>query len=109
MAGKRPRQRSRAETTDSWPRRQAGAPRPRRPGRTRMLDVQARVSKDTLRDLRVREDIIRAMHRAMTGAGHEPNVSSFALHDDDAADPVLGSVVAQGQGTKDVGRLDPCQ
>jgi hypothetical protein len=49
------------------------------------------------------------MHRAMTGAGHEPNVSSFALHDDDAADPVLGRVVAQGQGTKDVGRLDPYQ
>ena len=49
------------------------------------------------------------MHRAMTGAGHEPNVSSFALHDDDAADPVLGRVVAQGRGTKDVGRLDPYQ
>jgi hypothetical protein len=46
------------------------------------------------------------MHRAMTGAGHEPNVSSFALHDDDVADPVLGRVVAQGRGTKDLGRLD---
>ena len=40
------------------------------------------------------------MHRAMTGAGHEPNVSSFALHDDDAADPVLGRVVAQGRSPK---------
>jgi hypothetical protein len=39
----------------------------------------------------------------------DPNVSSFALHDDDAADPVLGRVVAQGRGTKDLGRLDPYQ
>ena len=61
--------------------------------------------QDTLRDLRVRVDIIKTMHRAMTGAGHEPNVSSFALHGDDAADPVLGRLVARGRGTKDVGRL----
>jgi hypothetical protein len=36
------------------------------------------------------------MHRAMTGAGREPNASSFALHGDDAADPVLGRLVARG-------------
>ena len=63
------------------------------------------VSKDALRDLRVRGDIIKTMHRAMTGAGHEPNVSSFALHGDDAADPMLGRLVARGRGSKDVGRL----
>jgi hypothetical protein len=40
------------------------------------------------------------MHRAITGAGHEPNVSSFALHDDDAADPVLGRVSHKGGAPK---------
>jgi hypothetical protein len=33
----------------------------------------------------------------MTGAGHEPNVSGFALHGDDAADPMLGRLVARGR------------
>ena len=33
-----------------------------------------------LRDLGIRGDIIKTMHRAMTGAGHEPDVTSFALH-----------------------------
>jgi hypothetical protein len=50
-------------------------------------------------------DIIKTMHRAMTGAGHEPKVSSFALHGDDAADLMLGRLVAREPGTKDVGRL----
>jgi hypothetical protein len=36
-----PRQRSRVETADGWPRRQAGAPRPRGAGRAGMLGVQA--------------------------------------------------------------------
>ena len=37
----------------------------------------------TLRDLGIRGDIIKTMHRAMTGAGREPDVSGFALHGDD--------------------------
>ena len=49
-----------------------------------------------LRDLGIRGDIIKTMHRAMTGAGHEPDVSGFALHGDEAADPVLGRLVARG-------------
>ena len=49
-----------------------------------------------LRDLGVRGDIIKTMHRAMTGAGHEPDVSGFALHGDDGGDPVLGRLVARG-------------
>ena len=49
-----------------------------------------------LRDLGVRGDIIKTMHRTMTGAGHEPDVSGFALHGDDGGDPVLGRLVARG-------------
>ena len=49
-----------------------------------------------LRDLGIRGDIIKTMHRAMTGAGHEPDVTGFALHGDQPADPVLGRLVVRG-------------
>jgi len=49
-----------------------------------------------LRDLGIRGDIIKTMHRAMTGAGHEPDVTGFALHGDQPAEPVLGRLVARG-------------
>jgi type IV secretory pathway VirD2 relaxase len=49
-----------------------------------------------LRDLGVRGDIIKTMHRAMTGAGHEPDITGFALHGDDPGDPVLGRLVERG-------------
>ena len=49
-----------------------------------------------LRDLGIRGDIIKTMHRAMIGAGREPDVSGFALHGDGAAEPVLGRLVARG-------------
>src|SRR6185312_9435214 len=49
-----------------------------------------------LRDLGVRGDIIKTMHRAMVGAGHEPDVTGFALHGDHPAEPVLGRLVARG-------------
>jgi hypothetical protein len=52
--------------------------------------------EQTLRDLSTRGDIIKTMHRAMTGAGREPDVSGFALHRDGAAEPVLGRLVARG-------------
>ena len=52
--------------------------------------------EQTLRDLSIRGDIIKTMHRAMTDAGHEPDVSGFALHGDDGGDPVLGRLVARG-------------
>ena len=52
--------------------------------------------EQTLRDLSIRGDIIKTMHRAMTGAGREPDVSGFALHGDGAAEPVLGRLVARG-------------
>jgi hypothetical protein len=36
------------------------------------------------------------MHRAMSGADREPNVADFALHGDQAAEPVLGRLVERG-------------
>jgi type IV secretory pathway VirD2 relaxase len=50
----------------------------------------------TLRDLGIRGDIIKTMHRAMSGAGREPDVSEFALHGESPAVPVLGRLVARG-------------
>jgi type IV secretory pathway VirD2 relaxase len=50
----------------------------------------------TLRDLGLRSDIIKTMHRVMTGGGREPDVAGFALHGDDPSDPVLGRLVERG-------------
>jgi type IV secretory pathway VirD2 relaxase len=50
----------------------------------------------TLRDLGLRGDIIKTMHRVMTGVGREPDVAGFALHGDDPSDPVLGRLVERG-------------
>jgi type IV secretory pathway VirD2 relaxase len=50
----------------------------------------------TLRELSVRGDIIKTMHRTLAIGGREPDVSGFALHGDDPADPVLGRLVARG-------------
>jgi len=52
--------------------------------------------EQTLRDLEIRGDLIKTMHRAMTGAGREPDIASFALHGDEPGDPVLGRLVARG-------------
>jgi type IV secretory pathway VirD2 relaxase len=52
--------------------------------------------EDTLRELAIRGDIIKTMHRAMADVGREPDVAGFALHGDGAADPVLGRLVARG-------------
>ena len=38
--------------------------------------------EQSLRDLSIRGDIIKTMHRALTGAGREPDVTGFALHGD---------------------------
>jgi len=50
----------------------------------------------TLRDISTRGDIIKTMHRAIAGAGREPNLTGFALHGDQAVDPVQGRLVARG-------------
>ncbi|MFN5689532.1 relaxase/mobilization nuclease domain-containing protein, partial [Bradyrhizobium sp.] len=53
-------------------------------------------NEQTLRDLEIRGDIIKTMHRAMAAAGREPDISGFALHGDDPGDQVLGRLVARG-------------
>jgi type IV secretory pathway VirD2 relaxase len=52
--------------------------------------------ESTLRDLAIRGDIIKTMHRAMSAAGADPDVASFALHAKAPADPVLGRLVERG-------------
>jgi hypothetical protein len=46
-----------------------------------------------LRDLGTCGDIIKTMHRVMTGAGLEPDIAGFALHGDDPGEPVRGRLV----------------
>jgi type IV secretory pathway VirD2 relaxase len=52
--------------------------------------------EQTLRDLSLRGDIIKTMHRAMSRGGTEPDVSSFALHEGRPADPILGRLAERG-------------
>jgi type IV secretory pathway VirD2 relaxase len=52
--------------------------------------------EQTLRELSVRGDIIKTMHRAMTRGGREVDISGFALHGDDLGDPVIGRLVERG-------------
>jgi hypothetical protein len=49
-----------------------------------------------LRKLGIRGDIIKTMHRAMSGAAREPNVADFALYGDEATEPVLGRLLERG-------------
>ena len=49
-----------------------------------------------LRDLGIRGDVIKTMHRAMTDVGRQPDVACFALHSDEADEPVLGQLVERG-------------
>ncbi|MBI5128872.1 MAG: DUF3363 domain-containing protein [Rhodopseudomonas palustris] len=52
--------------------------------------------EETLRDLSIRGDVIKTMHRAMSDAGRAPDVARFAIHGEEAGDPVLGRLVARG-------------
>lgn len=52
--------------------------------------------EQTLRDLSIRGDIIKTMHRAMVGAGRDADVSGFALHGEKVTDQVLGRLVERG-------------
>ena len=52
--------------------------------------------EQTLRQLGIRGDIIKTMHQAMSAGGHEPDVSTFALHGEEPSDPVLGKLVKRG-------------
>lgn len=50
----------------------------------------------TLRDLELRGDIIKTMHRAMSATGRTPDPAGFALHGEQVGDPVLGRLVERG-------------
>ena len=50
----------------------------------------------TLRDLGIRGDVIKTMHRAMSRVDHEPDIAGFALHGDQAAEPVMGRLAERG-------------
>jgi type IV secretory pathway VirD2 relaxase len=52
--------------------------------------------EDKLRDLSIRGDVIKTMHRAMSVLGREPDVSGFALHGEVPTDPVLGRLIERG-------------
>jgi len=52
--------------------------------------------EETLRELSTRGDIIKTMHRAMSRAGHEPDVAGFALHPGAPAEPIVGRLAARG-------------
>ncbi len=49
-----------------------------------------------LRDLGIRGDIIKTMHRAISAAEREPDLGGFALHGDQASEPILGRLVERG-------------
>ena len=53
-------------------------------------------AEQTLRDLSIRGDIIKTMHRAMGASGLRPDIGRFALHDELAVDPVIGRLVERG-------------
>lgn len=50
----------------------------------------------TLRDLSIRTDIIKTMHRALSGRGPEPDVSGFVLHDRPPDGVVIGRLAERG-------------
>jgi hypothetical protein len=50
----------------------------------------------TLRDMSIRGDIIKTMHRAMSERGNAPDLSRFALHGEHSAEPVFGRLVERG-------------
>ncbi|WP_445222326.1 relaxase/mobilization nuclease domain-containing protein [Bradyrhizobium sp. Pa8] len=52
--------------------------------------------EQTLRQLGMRGDIIKTMHRAMSENGREPDIGTFALHGEEPTDPVLGRLVQRG-------------
>ena len=53
-------------------------------------------AEQTLRDLSMRGDIIKTMHRAMSDAGRAIEPAGFALHEDAPARPIIGRLVERG-------------
>jgi type IV secretory pathway VirD2 relaxase len=50
----------------------------------------------TLRDLAVRSDIIKTMHRALGQSGRAIDPGQFAIHAEPPADPIVGRLTARG-------------
>ena len=50
----------------------------------------------TLRQLGTHSDIIKTMHRALSTQGLHPETGRFALHDEPAAEPIIGRLVERG-------------
>ena len=50
----------------------------------------------SLRDLGVRGDIIKTMHRAIRRLGRNPDVTGFALHGEEPSTPIVGRLVERG-------------
>ena len=53
-------------------------------------------AENTLRDLSVRNDIIKTMHNAMSREGGRFDVSALALHQDVPSEPIIGRLVERG-------------
>ncbi len=53
-------------------------------------------AENTLRDLSVRNDIIKTMHNAMSRDGGRFDASALALHQDVPSEPVIGRLVERG-------------
>jgi len=53
-------------------------------------------AEKTLRDLSIRTDIIKTMHRAMREDGRSIDPGSFALHGEVPTDPIIGRLVERG-------------
>jgi type IV secretory pathway VirD2 relaxase len=53
-------------------------------------------AEPTMRSLGERNDIIRRIHRGLAQEGIERSVADFAYQDGDAAEPVIGRLVARG-------------
>ncbi len=52
--------------------------------------------EDSLRELGMRTDIIKTMHRAMQTSGRRADLATFTLHDGMPTDPVIGRLAARG-------------
>jgi type IV secretory pathway VirD2 relaxase len=50
----------------------------------------------TLRDLSIRTDVIKTLHRAMSGLGRGVDPSTFALQGEDPGDAIIGRLVERG-------------
>ena len=76
-----------------------GLAEPVGPGRWRLEDS----AQGRLRDLSIRGDIIKTLHRAMARDGGSVDPARFTLHDEASAAPVIGRLVERGLNDELVG------